>query len=93
MTLKALVLNCTLKKSSKRSNTLALVKEVTTYFNGKDIETEILTLADFKIGYGITHEAVDADDQWPEIFEKVKEADILIIASPIWLGSKAVLQL
>lgn len=89
MTLKALVLNCTLKKSSEKSNTLALVEEVTTYFNGKDIETEILTLADFKIGYGITHEAVDADDQWPEIFEKVKMADILIIASPIWLGEQS----
>ncbi|MFJ7975622.1 flavodoxin family protein [Peribacillus sp. NPDC096379] len=89
MTLKVLILNCTLKKSSKKSNTLALVKEVTTYFNGKDIETEILRLADFKIGYGITHEAVDADDQWPEIFEKVKETDILIIASPIWLGEQS----
>lgn len=89
MTLKALVLNCTLKKSSKKSNTLALVKEVTTYFNSKDIDTEILTLADFKIGYGITHEAVDAEDQWPEIFEKVKATDILIIASPIWLGEQS----
>ncbi|MBA9027117.1 flavodoxin family protein [Peribacillus huizhouensis] len=89
MTLKALVLNCTLKKSSKKSNTFALVEEVTTYFKGKDVETEILTLADFKIGYGITHEAVDADDQWPEIYEKVKMADILIIASPIWLGEQS----
>ncbi|WP_156187529.1 hypothetical protein [Peribacillus loiseleuriae] len=42
MTIKALILNCTLKRSSEKSNTLALVEEVPIFFNGKDIETEIL---------------------------------------------------
>ncbi|MGE8077543.1 hypothetical protein [Peribacillus loiseleuriae] len=42
MTIKALIFNCILKRSSEKSNTLALVEEVPTLFNGKDIETEIL---------------------------------------------------
>jgi multimeric flavodoxin WrbA len=29
------------------------------------------------------------DDAWPEIYKKVKEADILVIAGPIWLGDNS----
>ena len=28
-------------------------------------------------------------DDWPEIFEKVKAADILVLAGPIWLGDNS----
>jgi multimeric flavodoxin WrbA len=28
-------------------------------------------------------------DEWPEIFEKVLAADILVLLSPIWLGEKS----
>jgi multimeric flavodoxin WrbA len=28
-------------------------------------------------------------DDWPEIFKKVMEADILVLCSPIWLGEKS----
>ena len=30
-----------------------------------------------------------ATDDWPEIFEKVKAADILVLAGPIWLGDNS----
>ncbi|MBS4210122.1 flavodoxin family protein [Bacillus sp. FJAT-50079] len=85
----ALVLNCTLKKSSEQSNTRALIEKVTEIFEEKGINTEILTMADYDIGLGITHEAVSEKDEWPMIFEKVKNADILIIGSPIWLGEQS----
>ncbi|MDQ0272239.1 flavodoxin family protein [Cytobacillus purgationiresistens] len=87
MELKALVINCTLKKSSETSNTLALAKEVTKHFDNVDVE--YITAADYSIGFGITHEAVDEQDQWPMLFEKVKAADIVLIASPIWLGEQS----
>ncbi|MBS4179079.1 flavodoxin family protein [Bacillus sp. FJAT-49731] len=87
--MKALVLNCTLKKSSEPSNTRALIEEVTTIFEENEIDTEILTIADYNIELGITAEAVSDQDEWPKIFEKVKEADILIIGSPIWLGEQS----
>lgn len=89
MPLKALILNCTLKKSSKRSNTQALIKEVIKHFQENEVETETITVADYTIGYGITAEAVDTTDEWPIIFEKVKKADILIIGSPVWLGEQS----
>ncbi|MDQ0219173.1 flavodoxin family protein [Peribacillus cavernae] len=89
MKLKALVLNCTLKNSRHTSNTRALIDEAVKIFDENGVVTEILTMADYTIGYGITAEAVDEKDEWPAIFEKVKEADILIIGSPVWLGEQS----
>ncbi|HEY4554472.1 MAG TPA: flavodoxin family protein [Bacillaceae bacterium] len=89
MNIKALVLNCTLKKSSEPSNTRALIEHVADHFREHQVETEILTMADFHIELGITADAVGDQDEWPMIFEKVKEADILIIGSPIWLGEQS----
>jgi multimeric flavodoxin WrbA len=30
-----------------------------------------------------------ARDDWPQIYKKVKAANILVITSPIWLGEKS----
>ncbi|WHY32560.1 flavodoxin family protein [Cytobacillus firmus] len=89
MSIKALVLNCTLKKSSEPSNTGALIDEIVKFFDKTEVKTEVVTAADFKIGSGITSEAVDQEDEWPDIFKKVEEADILIVGSPIWLGEQS----
>jgi multimeric flavodoxin WrbA len=89
MAIKALVLNCSLKDSSETSNTRALIDEAVKIFEENGADTEVLTMADYSIGFGITHEAVNNQDQWPIIFEKVKQADILVIGSPIWLGEQS----
>ncbi|SDN31585.1 Multimeric flavodoxin WrbA [Psychrobacillus sp. OK028] len=89
MSIKALVLNCSLKDSTQQSNTRALINEIVKIFDENKAETEVLRMSDYNIGYGITHEAVNDKDQWPEIFEKVKQADILLIGSPIWLGEQS----
>ncbi|WP_409290813.1 flavodoxin family protein [Peribacillus sp. SCS-37] len=89
MTIKALILNCTLKGSSQPSNTGALLDEVIKVFNEYGAVTEVLTMADYHIGFGITYEAVDERDEWPVIFEKVKQADIVVIGSPVWLGEQS----
>lgn len=89
MSIKALVLNCSLKDSTQQSNTRALINEVVKFFDENRAETEVLSMADYNIGFGITHEAVNDNDQWPEIFEKVKQADILLLGSPIWLGEQS----
>ncbi|ETI68390.1 flavodoxin family protein [Neobacillus vireti] len=89
MSIKALVLNCSLKDSTQQSNTRALINEIVKIFDENRAETEVLRMADYNIGLGITHEAVNDKDQWPEIFEKVKQADILLLGSPIWLGEQS----
>lgn len=89
MSIKALVLNCSLKDSTQKSNTRALINEIVKIFDENRVETEVLRMADYTIGFGVTHEGVNEKDQWPEIFEKVKEADILLLGSPIWLGEQS----
>ncbi|MED2974519.1 flavodoxin family protein [Fictibacillus sp. B-59209] len=89
MSIKALVINCTLNKSNQTSNTRALIDESVKIFDEKEIETDFVTLADYNIEYGVTGDAISDNDEWPIIFEKVKEADILIIGSPIWLGQQS----
>ncbi len=36
----------------------------------------------------MTEHGWDRDD-WPEIFEKVIAADIVVVLSPIWLGERS----
>ncbi|CDQ20002.1 Multimeric flavodoxin WrbA [Halobacillus karajensis] len=88
--IKALVLNTSLKKSTQRepSNTEGLSREVTSLLEKEQVETEVIRLADYYIPFGISAD-LGGEDEWPVIFEKVKEADIILIASPIWLGEKS----
>ena len=86
--LKALILNCSLKKSDEQSNTDALLKEFTNVFDSKHMKSEVIRLADYHIAYGIADDMGDGDE-WPKILEKIKQADILILASPVWLGEKS----
>ncbi|WP_409254101.1 flavodoxin family protein [Bacillus sp. SCS-153A] len=86
--IKALFLNCTLKGGKEQSNTEALIHDVIDIMDKEGVSSEIVRLSDYSISYGITPDAGDGD-QWPEVFEKVKEADILVIGTPIWLGEKS----
>jgi multimeric flavodoxin WrbA len=84
----ALLLNCSLKSGEEQSNTAALMDEVIEIFKKEAVESEVVRLADYTISYGITPDA-GGGDQWPEIFEKVKLADIVILGTPLWLGEKS----
>ncbi|MCP2034577.1 multimeric flavodoxin WrbA [Planomicrobium sp. HSC-17F08] len=86
--LKAVFLNCSLKSSDEVSNTEGIMKDVQTHFNQLGVESEIIRLADYRVALGVQEDMGDGD-QWPEILEKVKAADILIIGTPLWLGEKS----
>ena len=90
--LKALFLNCTLKRSPELSHTEGLIKISTTIMEKNKVSVELLRPVDFDIAYGLypdmTKQGWDKDD-WPGIYEKVKAADILVIGSSIWLGEKS----
>ena len=53
---------------------------------------EVERPVDHEIANGVypdmTEHGWESDD-WPEIYDKVKAADILVITSPIWLGEKS----
>ena len=86
--MKAVILIASLKSTAEKSHTEALSEKVQTIYMNENIESEIIRLADYNIAYGIAPDMGDGDE-WPTIFEKVKEADILIIGTPLWLGEKS----
>ena len=53
------------------------------------VETEIVRATDYKIYFGVTSEAVKDDDGWPELYEKIKKCNILVLGMPIWMGVRS----
>jgi multimeric flavodoxin WrbA len=83
--MKALILNCTLKPSPEPSNTEALANVVADTLRGQKVETELLRVLDHHIAHGVKTD-MGSGDQWPALHAKLLAADILVIASPTWLG-------
>lgn len=86
--MKALIINCTLKPSPKFSNTGALIAKAVAQLQEQGAETEVIRLVDYDIKPGNSSDEGDGD-QWPEILKKIREADILIIGTPVWMGHLA----
>jgi multimeric flavodoxin WrbA len=84
--MRALALNCTLKRSPDESNTAALARVVLDTLASEGVETEMIRVADHVVEPGVVSEPVTDADEWPALREKVVAADILIVATPTWLG-------
>jgi len=85
MAMRALFLNCTLKKSPQVSNTRALVDKAVIIFKELGVESEVIRVVDHNVAFGVSSDEGNGDE-WPFILEKIKACDILIIATPIWFG-------
>lgn len=88
MKISALIINCTLKKSPEESNTDALIEKVIKEFKEVGVSAETLRAVDYKIPFGISNDAGNGDE-WPKVLDKMKAADIVVIASPIWFGVRS----
>lgn len=90
--LKTLFLNCTLKKSPETSNTDGLIDVSRAIMEKQGVATETIRPIDHRIATGVypdmREHGWDYDD-WPGIWKKVLDADILVIAGPIWLGDNS----
>jgi multimeric flavodoxin WrbA len=90
--LRALFLNCTLKRSPEPSHTQGLIDISSTIMEKNGVTVEALRPVDHDIATGVWGDMTEhgwESDAWPAIYEKVKASDILVITSPIWLGEKS----
>ncbi len=85
MSLTSLVLTCSLKKSPTASSSELLGRQLLDQLTQAGAPGEILRVADFDVRPGVTTDEGDGDE-WPRIRATVLAADILVIATPIWLG-------
>jgi len=90
--LKALFINCTIKKDAGSSHTLRLMNRAAGIMREEGVKVEIIHALDYQIAFGmekdLTKHGWDKDD-WPVVQAKIMAADILVIGSPIWLGQKS----
>jgi multimeric flavodoxin WrbA len=86
--LKALVLNASLKHGKDLSNTGELAELVLDHLGERGVSGEIVRLADQKLPVGLGFRE-SADDDWPGIVERLKAADIVVFATPVWWGGRS----
>lgn len=83
--LKALALTCSLKPSPQESSTDILARQVLDELEKHDVSTELLRVIDYVIAPGVETDMGDGDE-WPALRQKMLEADILLLATPTWVG-------
>ena len=90
--LRALYLNCTLKKSPEPSHTQTLIDRSMAILQKQGVAVTSLRPVDVDAAFGVYPDMTEhgwATDEWPAVQEQVMAADILVVATPIWLGDKS----
>ncbi len=90
--LRALFVNCTLKRSPQLSHTEGLIERSAELLREHGVGVEVLRAMDHDIATGVMPDMTEhgADnDEWPQLFQQVLDAHILVLCGPIWLGDNS----
>lgn len=90
--LKAVFVNCTLKRSPETSNTEGLMAVAKAIMDKRGVKTEMIRLVDHPVAPGVYPDMKEHGwpvDAWPELWQRIKAADILVVGTPIWLGEES----
>lgn len=90
--LSAVFFNGTLKRSPEKSNTEGLLSAAMNLMESMGVKTELIRTIDHDIATGVQPDMREhgwSTDEWPDIFEKIKRADIVVVCGPIWLGDNS----
>ena len=90
--LNALFINTSLKKKAGDSHTRLLLNASADIMMKNGVAVEHLHLAEHEVPPGVYPDMTEhgwQQDEWPELWEKVKAADILIVGTPLWLGEES----
>lgn len=83
--LRALALVCSLKPSPATSSSAVIAGHVLDELAGHGVEGQSVNVVDHDVRPGVKADLGEGD-AWPRILERVKAADILVFATPTWLG-------
>jgi multimeric flavodoxin WrbA len=83
--LRALGLICSLKPSPAESSSALIVDHVFETLRAPGAQCEAVRCVDYNIAPGVEADMGDSD-QWPQIRQKVLDADILLLSTPTWVG-------
>ena len=83
--LRALGLICSLKPSPAHSSSALIAEHLFENLRAEGVDCDAVRCVDFDIAPGVESD-MGSGDQWPQIRDRVLEADILVISTPVWLG-------
>ncbi|MDQ2636792.1 MAG: NAD(P)H-dependent oxidoreductase [Actinomycetota bacterium] len=83
--LSAVALVCSLKPRPAPSSSELMAEHVCEHLRSAGVQTEILRCADYAIPPGVEADMGDGDE-WPQIRQKLIDADIAVLSSPVWVG-------
>ena len=90
--LKAVFINCTLTKSPQMSHTQLLIDASAKIMEKQGVQITKIRSIDHEIAQGVYPDMREHgwdEDEWPQVYKKIAEADILVLAGPIWLGDNS----
>jgi multimeric flavodoxin WrbA len=80
-----LIINCTLKPSPQTSNTEALARVVAEAMEKDGVTVDWVRAVDHDLKPGVESDMGDGDE-WPAVRSKILDAEILVMATPTWVG-------
>ena len=83
--LKAVALTCSLRASPDESSSDILAKQMLDELKQHGVESTTFRIANHDIKPGVQVDMGDGDE-WPMIRQHILAADILLLATPIWVG-------
>lgn len=83
--LRALALVCSLKPSPAPSSSQLLALQVLDELATHDVSGEVVRVVDHDVKPGVEGD-MGQGDEWPALRERLAAADILVLATPTWVG-------
>ena len=83
--MKATILVCTLSPSPKKSSSELLANELRDELQRYGVKSTSYRIADYSIKFGVEKDMGDGDE-WGVIRGSILQSNIVVIASPIWMG-------
>ncbi len=85
MSIRAFGLNCTLKSSPAESSTQKMLDLILASLGKHDVSTSSERVVDYDVKPGVSADEGNGD-QWPQLLRQIMDAQILVLATPIWMG-------
>jgi multimeric flavodoxin WrbA len=83
--LRALAITCSLKPSPAESSTELLTRQLLDAMGEHGVDGEVVRAVDLDLRPGVESDMGDGDE-WPGLRAKLLAADILVLATPTWMG-------
>ena len=88
--LRAVFVNGSIKKDKTGSHTQYLIDKAAGIMEYEGVTVDHIYALDYPIAFGMVKDGADngqPDDAWPGLQKRILDADILVLATPIWLGA------